>query len=579
MNFFKEQEEARKRIRRFKFTFFLVVLFTTLVTSFFLTFFSGFSERKIVTETTYGDYESSLDTSVVTKDSAGRFAVVFIGTLGFILCLSWFKRWTLREGGPKIAEMVGGVPLTTDRASLPYQKLQNTVEEMSIAAGIVPPKVYVLPHENHINAFAAGFTSHDSVVAVSRGCLEKLNRDELQGVVAHEIGHIINGDMKLNLELIGYLHGLMGISHIGRSMMRNSGRSSSRDKKGNAGLIGFGLYLIGMIGYFFGLMLKFSISRGQEYHADAKAVQLSRNPDGIGGALKKIMAIENQFKVAAANASEISHLYFFYPDSSSFFSTHPPLPDRIKRILPSFKISEYSVNEKPGIAKLMNATNSNEFIKSFTETVPAANIMASTQELEEETFQLFHRISSSENAKSGKFLNMNMDDVIVAMDLNIGRLKSLPEEDKKAILEKCRAIILEDKKIVAREILCFTLYKECLTKRTKLSSSKTLEQKTTEVSQVMSFLATLGPTNQGERKKAHREGMNFLFPDKVLEMSANLGVKVVMDSLEALRDLRPYDKERVLNASKIVIEFDKLTTADEKTFLKVLSQVLDVPSP
>ncbi len=557
MNFFKEQEEARKRIRRFKFTFFLVVLFTALISTTFLTYFSGYSENAASAET--------------------LFPLIFAGTVGFILCMSWFKRWTLREGGAKIAQMVGGVPLSENKSSLLHQKLQNTVEEMSIAAGIVPPKVYVLPQESNINAFAAGFTSHDSVVAVSQGCLEKLNRDELQGVVAHEIGHIINGDMKLNLELIGYLHGLMGISHIGRSIMRNSGRSSSRDKKDGTGLLGVGLYLIGLVGYFFGLMLKFSISRGQEYHADAKAVQLSRNPDGIGGALKKIMAVEEKFKVNASKASEISHLYFFYPDGSSFFSTHPPLPARIKKILPSFKISEYTLKEKPAFVSLMTATDSNELLKSFSSERSAPAPVVSAAELETEALQLFSRISSLSTVDTGRFGSLSIDEVIVEMDLNIGRLKNISEDEKKAVLEKCKAVIMEDKKLIAREILCFTLYKECLTKRTKLPASKSLSQRTNDIGNVLSFLATLGTTDSSERRKAHGVGMNFLFPDKGMEMKENLNVKVVMDSLEALRELRPFDKERVLMASEKVIEADQITNTDERVFLKVLSQILDVP--
>lgn len=556
MNFFKEQEEARKRIKRFKFTFFFVVILTTLITSGFLSVFSGFSQRR---------YET---------DSATLFPLVFLGTLTFIFSMSWFKRWSLREGGPKIAQMVGGEPLTSNKSSLPYQRLQNTVEEMSIAAGIVPPKVYILPRESHINAFAAGFNSHDSVIAVSQGCLDKLNRDELQGVVAHEIGHIINGDMKLNLELIGYLHGLMGISYIGRSMMR--GRSS-RDNKSNAALLGIGLYLIGLVGYFFGLLLKFSISRGQEYHADAKAVQLSRNPDGIGGALKKILALEQEFKIHAPKSSEISHLYFFYPDSSSFFSTHPPLENRIKKILPSFKFSEYSVKEKPGFVKLMRASDSNEFIKSFSSTTPEPTLMPNARELEEDALLLFDRISSGEVKKVTRFQHLTLDETLVEMDLNIGRLKNLPDEERRSILENCREVILEDKRIIAREILCFTLYKECLTTRTKLPISRSISQKANEIEIVLSFLSTLGPADEGLRQKAREAGWSELFPKRALSVNPRMNVKTVMDSLEALRDLRPFDKEKFLRASKTVIAFDQLASSDEKIFLKVLSQILDVP--
>lgn len=547
MNFFREQEEARKRISRFRIAFYLVVFFTTIATAWFL--FLVDSGQKMATYSPGMDHHADM-----------RFLVIAGGTFLFIVGLSFFKRFQLNEGGPAIAKMAGGLAVQPDSTDPSLHKLRNVVEEMSIAAGIVPPKVYLLPTEYNINAFAAGFTSHDAVIGISKGCLERLSRDELQGVVAHEIGHIITGDMKLNLELIGYLHGLMGISNVGRRMMRSRSRSSKN--KNNGVLVGLGLFLIGLLGYWLGLMLKFAISRGQEFHADAKSVQLTRNPEGIGGALKKILASEKGFKVMAPEANEISHFYFFYP-TSGFLATHPPLGERIKRIIPTFRDEEFSKRERPKLEKFMTSTEDSYFIKSFSAPEPFSVDLVS------EAAELFRKISSASALSDSE-----LEKLVIAIDLNIGRLKTSSEESKKNVLEKCREIVKEDSKVSSRELICYALYKECLEERRGLPKSRTLRQKMSEAEVLFTFLSKLSNNTE----MAFAKGAAVLYPGKTIVMRDKIGSSEVLNALHSLKDLRPYDKEKLFEAVDAVIHFDQNKNTDEILFLKVLRQTLDVPS-
>jgi Zn-dependent protease with chaperone function len=260
---------------------------------------------------------------------------------------SVFKVAQLASGGQSVALMMGGAEIPGTTRDPHERRLLNIVEEMAIASGVPVPPVYVLK-EPGINAFAAGYAPGDAVVAVSEGCLQYLNRDELQGVVAHEFSHILNGDMRLNIRLIGLIFGIMALTIIGRIMMHASGRSSSssnRDSRGGLVLLGLGLFLLGLIGAFFGRLIQAAVSRQREYLADASAVQFTRNPDGISGALKKIGGLSEGSHVKNPRAEEVGHMFFanaFSHGITGLLATHPPLEDRIRRLDPTFT-GEYPV--------------------------------------------------------------------------------------------------------------------------------------------------------------------------------------------------------------------------------------------
>jgi Zn-dependent protease with chaperone function len=254
---------------------------------------------------------------------------------------SFMKIMELRAGGAHIAAQMGGTlvqPSTTDRLE---KRLLNVVEEMALASGISVPPVYVMNGEPGINAFAAGYTPADAVIGVNRGTLEQLNRDELQGVIAHEFSHVMNGDMRLNIKLIGWLCGIQLLATIGYFALHafgSGGRRSSNDKNGGAAaimVIAIALLIFGYIGQFFARLIKASISRQREFLADASAVQFTRYPDGIGGALKVIGASPTGSTIKSKEAEELSHMFFassFSSGVANLFSTHPPLVPRIQKL-------------------------------------------------------------------------------------------------------------------------------------------------------------------------------------------------------------------------------------------------------
>ncbi len=220
---------------------------------------------------------------------SGLFVFVSVATVGVIFGVSLFKMAALRiGGGAAVARMVGArrvEPATKDPLE---RRLLNVVEEMAIAAGTRVPAVYILDDEKGINAFAAGYDVSNCIVTVTRGTLETLTRDELQGVIGHEFSHIVNGDMSLNIRMIGVLAGIVFLGAIGGFVMRNTeGRSK---EAGALFFAGLGLFIIGYIGLFFARLIKASVARQREFLADASGVQFTRNPDGLAGALDQIRA-------------------------------------------------------------------------------------------------------------------------------------------------------------------------------------------------------------------------------------------------------------------------------------------------
>src|SRR5262245_3027465 len=254
---------------------------------------------------------------------------------------SVFKVAQLASGGQAVALMMGGAEVPGNTRDAHERRLLNVVEEMALAAGVPVPPVYVLD-EAGINAFAAGYAPGDAVVAVSRGSLQYLTRDELQGVVAHEFSHVLNGDMRLNIRLIALIFGIIALSIVGRILMWSSGgrSSSSRsDSRGGLVLFGLALFVLGLVGAFFGRLIQAAVSRQREYLADASAVQFTRNPDGIAGALKKIGGLKEGSRVENPRAEEVGHMFFasaFRGGLGGLLATHPPLDERIRRLDPTF---------------------------------------------------------------------------------------------------------------------------------------------------------------------------------------------------------------------------------------------------
>ncbi len=276
--------------------------------------------------------------------------MVTLGTLLIIVIGSLVRFLGLRGGGRAVAEMMGARPVGTDSRDPIERRFINVVEEMSIASGTPVPELYVMDNEEGINAFVAGYRPTEAVMVVTRGALETLSRDELQGVVGHEFSHVLNGDMRINVRLIAILAGILTLGVLGRLMMRSLGRtarvrSSSGGRGAQAQLVAFalglGLFVIGYIGLFFGRLIKAAVSRQREFLADASSVQFTRNPRGIAGALWKIKTHVKGALLGNARAEETSHMCFgqnMKVSFSSLLATHPPIDERIRRVDPHFGV-------------------------------------------------------------------------------------------------------------------------------------------------------------------------------------------------------------------------------------------------
>jgi Zn-dependent protease with chaperone function len=337
MDFFASQEQARRK------TGLLVVYFLLAVV--LITFGVNLVATLVVRSLGAGTQGASASSfrlwnpALLTISSAITLMVIVGGSIFEVFRLG-------RGGGAMVAERLGGRLVSPGAAGLAERRLLNVVEEMAIASGVPTPSVYVMDEEDAINAFAAGYHASDAVIGITRGTLDLLDRDELQGVIGHEFSHILNGDMRLNIRLMGIVFGILMLTVAGQMIVRSMGRTRVRSRGGKGGgavaavfLAGLGLMIIGYVGVFFGRLIKAAISRQREFLADAASVQFTRNPDGLAGALRKIGGLVQGALIATPRVEDASHMFFGQACRMSFarmMATHPPLEERILRIDPSF---------------------------------------------------------------------------------------------------------------------------------------------------------------------------------------------------------------------------------------------------
>ena len=321
MNFFERQVAARRA------TTWLVVLFVLAVLGIVLAVDAA-------AWLAYGGAAGKEPGEIGALLVFSTFATLLVIGLG-----SLYRIATLRGGGDAVALQMGGTPVPADTSDFHLRRLHNVVEEIAIASGVPMPRLYVLEHEDAINAFAAGYTPSDAVIAVTRGTLDRLNRDELQGVIAHEFSHILNGDMRLNIRLMGVLFGILMLSVIGRKVLQYGGRGRNSRGAGAVMVAALIAMVVGSIGLFFARMIKAGVSRRREWLADASAVQFTRQTQGLSGALKKIGGLHAGSRLHdRGNTEEVSHMLF--GDGIGFhglFATHPPLLERIRALEPGFR--------------------------------------------------------------------------------------------------------------------------------------------------------------------------------------------------------------------------------------------------
>lgn len=332
MNFFEQQHQARRRTRTLVLLFTLAVIAIVIAVNAVAAALWLWSQGQI-------EYQDRLF-------PRHFFLANTLITVGLIVGGTLLEIFNLRDGGEAVAKMAGGREVSPATTDLRERRLLNVVEEMALASGIACPKVYLLDHEDAINAFAAGYNPNEAVVAVTRGTLQRLTRDELQGVIGHEFSHILNGDMRLNVRLIGVLFGIQMIAGFGRQLLNLAAHGSvaRRNDRGPSPqwvlfALGVALFVIGYIGVIFGRLIKSAVSRQREFLADASAVQFTRNPDGIGNALRKIGGLTKSdpqtARIQHPNAEHLSHMFLAAVSPgllAGWYATHPPVAERLRRI-------------------------------------------------------------------------------------------------------------------------------------------------------------------------------------------------------------------------------------------------------
>ncbi|MBC8109305.1 MAG: M48 family metallopeptidase [Anaerolineae bacterium] len=563
-------------------------------------------------------------------------------TLGIIACGSFYKMALLSRGGPAVAQMMGARPIDPDR--YPEEKtLQNVVEEMSIASGVPVPQIFVMEEEDAINAFAAGFTTADAVVAVTRGCLTTLTRDELQGVIAHEFSHILNGDMRLNLRLIGILNGILVIALLGYGLLRSipymrSGRSDS-DRKGNGAQIvlimafaGAALVVIGYVGLFFGRLIQAAVSRQREYLADASAVQFTRNPSGLAGALKKIAGMGSTLHTA--HAIETAHLFFatgIKVGLTDLLATHPPIVERIKALDPMFDgqaatttmppalprqdvvasglagtsqpppIPAHAVVSAAGQASVRTVHKALEILLAIPDeiqnvarepfgarVVALALLISDDESVRQKQLQAIQPLIDAATVEEAmRFApgveRMNRTARVALLDLIQPALRRMSANQLRQFAGAVQAMIEADGRVTLFE---YAMYRQLRREMSMADQSKrpapprymSVQPLLNEITTVLSALAYRGK-DPAVGAESFRAGMARLGVNEQILAASDYGLGALDPALNRLAEASPGVKRRIVDAAAHAIASDGVIQPDEAEILRALCAALDIPIP
>ncbi|MCR9580594.1 M48 family metallopeptidase [Vibrio antiquarius] len=609
MNFFDHQDTARQRTGLLVFLFSLaVVTITGLVSVLSIGIYYGVTGEHF-------DQETAL--TYVLLCFAGVLLVVAISSMVRLSALT-------SNGGRGVAESIGGKLISSNTLDAKHRQLLNVVEEMAIASGIPVPPVYVMQEERGINAFAAGMSIDDAVIGVTQGALDSFTRDELQGVIAHEFSHILNGDMRLNTRLIGVLFGITCIAHFGHLVLDNThhtsrvSRSSSDSDKGFAVimLIAIICLVLGWIGTLFGSMIKAAISRQREFLADASAVQFTRNDQGIAGALKKIGSHMAGSSLNTKASDEMSHMMFGQSKLSGFsglFATHPPLEKRIRRIEPGWDGSFSQSSHRP------TTSFENDKVSGFSSGTSTQPEKPTTAELSEVGQQLLNQLPSelvdiAREPYSARFIafalifdgselqremikshipNVSQAQLLPWLDydlplhlrfplleLSIPALKSLSEGQKNRLCQVLRELSqTDDHYSLAEWCVINLLEKQLLESYGCTKQIQSLKQLKESVFWLLRELAWVSHSQPEDAQRAFSSALTCLgFNDAELQ-PANKNWGLNRAALELLLQLKPKSRRLFVKACRIAIESDGKVTVAEGELYRVIACFLEAPEP
>ncbi|MGV8836118.1 M48 family metallopeptidase [Cellvibrio sp.] len=639
MNFFEHQDRARRKTNHLILLLILAVLSLVAITTLLFAAFAYFGQEHYSAESgeTVGLWQG-----IINALSLETFIWIALGVSGVVALGSLFRFFQLRAGGKAIAEAMGGKLLSGNTGDADERKILNVVEEMAIASGAAVPPVYLI-EDDAINAFAAGYHPQDAVIGITRGCIHALSRDELQGVIAHEFSHIFHGDMRINMRLISLLHGILVIGLIGEVLIRSAGnRNMRRVSKDNSTAaimaLGLGLLVIGYSGIFFGNLIKAAVSRQREFLADASAVQFTRNPDGIAGALKKIGGSSHGSQLQNEHAAEFSHMYFGQGVKSFFnlMATHPPLEDRIKRIQPNWDgefaettyIRSKTSHDDTGamgfsagattykdattrVAVDIDATLNQIAQPTQPHVIYARDRIAEIPSLLKEAAQVpasarglvfgllldrQHDLRSQQLALLSEHLTAaDLDDlnniITTAADLDaklrlpvielcLAALKQLSSDQHAAFIRCLNVLISADQKVSLMEWAIYRIVLHNTVINIKLVRNRQLSEMRAECEFLLSLLAYAGARTEQDAAAAFAQAQKVLnFSTLTLVPRASIKLADADKALEQLNLTKPLQKPQLLKAmSECVLHDGQLSIAEAELF-RAIADSLDCPIP
>ncbi|MCP5019109.1 MAG: M48 family metallopeptidase [Ketobacter sp.] len=553
-------------------------------------------------------------------------------TLLAIVTGSLMRLAQLSKGGLSVAMMAGGTPLDPATTEPKEKMLLNVVEEMAIASGTSVPRVFILREESAINAFVAGTEPRNTVLAVTKGTLEKLNREELQGVVGHEFSHILNGDMKLNVRLIGILAGILFIGQIGEFLLRGQSRrryyGSRSSKEGNQLIpIGLALMAIGYVGLFFGRLIKAAISRQREFLADASSVQFTRNPDGIASALYAIQHYSGHSLLMSAHAEDMNHMCFgetVKMQLSGLLATHPPIEDRIRSIdntlLPRLK-ARFRKREPAGTEHVPNVSTPPPAAASFAAqptaqqlkasigqptpehyeyaqqlhlNIPAAiNTMAHQTDSAETILYALLLLESSEQQPLPAAIPLQTQPLsqtlrqcspqirLPLLDICLGTLKAATQEHRQSIIRSSIELIKVDMKITLSEfVYCYLIQQALGEIKRPPRVIKSYQKLESDLASLFSTLVQVSGDTPDKQSDNFRQIMQYYSnKDYSSWLQQPPTPKMLNRALQQLNRLAPLLKQPVVDACVDCILHDNKATVKEMELLRAICEALECPLP
>ncbi len=511
---------------------------------------------------------------------------------GCILVVSAYRIWQLSEGGEAVAQLLGARYVDPWKCSPTERRLLNVVEEMAIASGIAVPPVYLLERETAINALVAGHTPHQALIIVTHGAVQQLSREELQGVMGHEFSHILNGDMALNLRLVGILAGLTWFSEQGEKLVYRAawqakgvpGEESSPDAI--SALLGGLVAFIGFPGSFAADAIKAAISRQREFLADAASVQFTRNPEAIAGALDSILALRAPTAVLALQSEQFSHMFFALAVSRWWsFSTHPPIEERIRRVHPRFLRDDYRATRhgiRREVAVLDDAGNvvpkAIDFAARLLAELPPALREALRQP--EGAQDAMFALAGQANRLQPYVQSLARSHMLMLADLAVPAIKAQKQPERDRFLADLAAFVVSDRRVTLRELVLFTLLRQRLREGAGQPIS-TRFQKLEEVAADAHVVVSLVALAAGaEVQAAFEKGaavlkLGWRSPLAAEQMtSATIG-----GALERLRHLAPFAKPGLLKACVQAAGADGVFRIAEAELIRMVAATLDCPLP